>query len=86
MVNPKPDFSTKRIFFASYDILYTENKMSFKSIPGMLLRESNEYRRHLFVSLYTGKEIHSDAWMELPIYGDVLKIMEEPSKEGKTHF
>ena len=30
--------------------------------------------------LYTGKKIHSEYWLELPIYGDVVERLEDLSK------
>ena len=35
------------------------------------------------MSLCTGKEIHINYWMELPIYDDVVKRVEELEKKGK---
>ena len=35
------------------------------------------------MSLYTGKYIHSNYWLELPIDGEVVKRLEELSKIDK---
>ena len=35
------------------------------------------------MSLYTGKEINSNEWMELPLEDDVLKRAEVLEKNGK---
>ena len=35
------------------------------------------------MSIYIGKKIHIDDWVELPIYDDVVKRVEEIAKIGK---
>ena len=73
--NPNTDFNMKRIFFGSYDMVYTgtTKKPKIRNIPSIALRESNEYGGHFFMLLHTGKEIHSDLWVELSIYDEVVK-------------
>ena len=36
------------------------------------------------MSLYTVEEIHSNNWMELPIYNDVIKMVEEQAEKKKN--
>ena len=45
----------------------TANTIKYRRIPSLGFRESNEYRGHFFMSIYTVKEIHSKNWVELPI-------------------
>ena len=61
----------------------TENLMNRRIIPGIFGRESNEDGGHLFMSLYTGKVIHSNDWVELLIYDEVVTRIEELAKIEK---
>jgi hypothetical protein len=71
---PNPDFSHKRIVFGSYAIVYTgtDNTMNRRGVPAIALNESNDNGGHYFMSLYTGKRLHSYEWTELPIDDDVI--------------
>ena len=62
---PGTDFNMKIIFFGSYVMVYTGTTITLNriSMPSIALRESNEEGVHFFVSLYTGKEIHSNDWL-----------------------
>ena len=79
LVNPNPDFNMKITFFRYYAIVYTgiKNNLICRSIPEIVLRESRKDGEHLFMYLYTGKEIHIYEWMELLIYYGVVKRVEE---------
>ena len=46
---PGPDFNMKGIFFGYYDMVYidTANTLKIRSIPNIVLRESNEDGGHL---------------------------------------
>ena len=46
----------------------------------MELRDSKKSEGHLFMYLYTRKEIHIDDQVELNIGGNVVKRVEEPPK------
>lgn len=69
-----PDMNLKRISFGSYAMVYigTQNNMKRRGVPAIALRESNEAGGHYFMSLYTGKELHSNSWDELPIDDEVI--------------
>lgn len=81
-----PDASRKRISFGSYAMVYigTTNRMKARSVPGIALRESNQWGGQYFMSLYTGKRLHSFKWQELPIDQDVIDRVEQLAKmEGQ---
>ena len=50
----------------------TTDEMKRRSVPGITLNESNDHGGHYFMSLYTGKRLHSYQWTELPIDDDVI--------------
>ena len=54
---PKLYFNMKIILLVYYAMAYagTKNNMIRRSIPGIVLRESNKDGVNLFMSLYTGK-------------------------------
>ena len=72
----------KIILLVYYAMAYagTKNNMIRRSIPGIVLRESNKDGVNLFMSLYTGKQIHRYDWMELQIDDEVVKRVEEIAK------
>ena len=61
---PKPNMKHKRIVFGSHAMVYagTNNKMDARSLPAIALNLSNEHGGHYFMSLYSGKRIHSYEW------------------------
>ena len=75
----------RRILFGSYYRVYTgaTNTPTRRSITSISLKESNEDVGHFFVSLYTGKDIRSNDWLELPIDDKVVKRVEELEKMEK---
>ena len=70
----KPDFSKSHIAFGSYAMVYnvTNNDMTSRTIPAIALRPSNEHGGSYFMSLLSGKKIHSNQWKELPIPTEVI--------------
>ena len=76
---PKPNMKYKRIVFGSNALVYTgtNNNMDARSMPAIALNSSNEHGGHYFMSLYSGKRIHSYEWKELPIDEDVIDRVEE---------
>ena len=70
-----PDFNHGRIAFGSYALVYvgTKNNMKARSVPAIALRRSNELGGHYFMSLHTGKQLHSYHWRELPITDEVIE-------------
>ena len=51
----------------------TRNDMTSRSVPAIALQESNDFGGFYFMSLKTGKRIHSNKWSQLPIREDVVK-------------
>ena len=51
----------------------TRNDMTSRSVPAIALQESNNFGGFYFMSLETGKRIHSNKWSQLPIREDVVK-------------
>ena len=84
-----PDYNIKRIVFGSYAQVHlgTTNTMKHRSVPAVALRSSNESGGHYFMSLLSGKRIHSHNWTELPIDDDVIARVEElASKENQPEL
>ena len=83
---PKPDFTHKLIFFGSYAIVYTgtENNMNRRGVPSIALNESNDHGGHYFMSLYTGKRLHSYDWNELPIDEDVIDMIKNLAQTERS--
>jgi hypothetical protein len=75
---PNPDMNHNRIVLGSYAMVYigTKNDMSRRSVPAIALNPSNMHGGHYFMSLYTGKRLHSYEWDELPIDDEVIKRVE----------
>ena len=75
----------KRIFFGYYSMVYigTANKLKRIIIHIIDLRESNKDGGHFFMLLYTGKDIHSGNRVELHIYNEGVKRVEELSPNEK---
>jgi hypothetical protein len=71
---PSPDMNTKRIVYGSYAMVYigTKNNMTRRSVPAIAMSPSNKHGGHHFMSLYTGKKLHSYEWKELPIDMEVI--------------
>ena len=61
---PKPDCSKLRISFGSYAQVFdsTDNSMNKRSLPAIALKPSNNKGGYYFMSLYTGRQIHSYQW------------------------
>ena len=64
-----PDFNMNRIAFGSYALVYsgTTNRMDSRATPAISLYESNQEGGHYFLSLNSGKRLHSRKWVEIPI-------------------
>ena len=78
-----PDMSRKRINFGAYAMVHigTTNTMKRRSVPSIALRESNENGGYFFMSLHTGKRLHSNKWDELPIDDEIIKAVENIAEE-----
>lgn len=93
---PKPDCSKLKISFASYAQVFdsSDNTMYKRSIPAIALRPSNNQGGYYFMSLNTGRQIHSYQWIELPIMEHVIqrvhfmaKKQNQPKQINQTpHF
>ena len=83
---PKPNMKYKTIVFGAHAMVYTgtDNKMNARSIPAIALNASNEHGGHYFMSLYSGKRIHSYEWRELPIDEEVITRVEELAEEEEA--
>ena len=80
----KPDFNRKGIPFGGYTMVYTgtENNMISRTVSVISLKESNDMNGRYFMSLNTGKRIHSKNWDQLPIDEFVIdKVKELAAKE-----
>lgn len=81
----KPNMKYRHIVFGSHAMVFigTNNKMDTRSVPAIALNPSNQHDDHYFMSLYSGKQIHSYNWQEIPIDDDVTeRIRELAEKEG----
>jgi len=55
----------------------TNNKLDTRTLPVIALNLSYEHGCHYFISLYSGKRIHSYEWKELSIDEEVVDRVEE---------
>ena len=76
----------RAIVFGAHAMVYfgTNNRMDTRSIPAIALNASNEHGGHYFMSLYSGKRIHSYEWKELPIDEEVIARVEELAEEEEA--
>ena len=60
----KLDFGNKIIEFGAYAMVYlgTHKNMEKRSVPELVLKASNEEGGYFFMSLYSGKRLHSYIW------------------------
>jgi hypothetical protein len=82
----KEDFNKPRISHGSYAMVHkgTTNTMKRRSVPALALQHSNNRGGHYFMSLYTGKRLHSYNWIELPIDDEVIdRVHELAQNEGQ---
>ena len=76
---PNPYLSKPKIYFGAYALAYTKtnNYMTTRGVPDIAPQESNRQGGFYFMSLHSVKQIHSFNWKELPIYYDVINLIEE---------
>ena len=57
----KPNMKYKMIVFGTHTMVFigTNNNMNSRSVPAVALNPSNQYGGHYFMSLYSGKRLHS---------------------------
>jgi hypothetical protein len=86
-----PDCNRRRLPFGSYAMVYykTSNTMSKRTSPCISLGESNELDEMYFMSLETGKRLHSRIWIALPMndyvisqVNDLVEIERQPVMPG----
>ena len=82
----KLDFGDKRIEFGVYAMVYmgTKGNMKKRSVPAIALKASNEEGGYFFMSLYTGKRLHSYIWEETPIDQDTIDRADQLAREEKN--
>jgi len=80
---PKLDMNIKKIVYGTYAMVFigTKNNMARRSVPAIALYASNLHGGHYFMSLYTGKRLHSYEWEELPIDNEVIARVEQLASE-----
>ena len=86
---PKPNFNNPTIGFGRYALIHakTTNNMKGRSVPGIALRASNEWGGFYFMSLLSGKRIHSNNWTELPISEEVIaRVYELATHENQPEL
>ena len=59
----------------------THNNREIRSVPAISLKVSNEEVRYYFMSLYSGKRIHSYISEEIPIDQDTIDRVEQLTRE-----
>ena len=82
---PSIDYNTLQLDFGQYCEVHdgTTNTLTPRSIGAIALRPKNTSGSYYFMSLETGKVIHSNHWTELAITDSVIKRVEEiAEKEG----
>ena len=64
--------------------LGTKGNTKKRSVPEIALKASNEEGGYFFMSLYTGKRLHSYIWEEIPIHQDTIDRVDQLAREEKT--
>ena len=79
----KMDISLRTIAYGQYAQVHdgTDNTDRPRSIYGIAMYQKNEREGYAFMSLETGKLIHSNIWKQLPITPDVIERVESIAKE-----
>jgi len=77
--NPKPDCKQLRATFGAYcEVFVRTTRMNAqRSVSGIALRASNNRGGYYFMSLESGRRIHSFMWRELPIFDYVIGRVQE---------
>ena len=64
----------------------TKNTQRIRSVGAVALNPSSEKGGYCFMSLRTGKKLHSFIWTELPIIEEVITRADELGKEDKQQL
>ena len=69
---PRGDIN--RIPYGAYAEVYvgTKNTLDSRTVPGIALRESNGVGGHYFMSLESGRRLHSNKWVRMDISQDII--------------
>ena len=81
-----PDFRSKKILFGAYAIVFagTSNTMHQRGERAIALKETSRGGHYRFMSLDTGRVIHSYDWRELPINDFVInRVHDLALQEGQ---
>ena len=80
---PKPNMKYRRIVFGSHAMVFigTTNTLHTRSVPAVAINPSNYHGGHYFMSLYSGKRLHSYNWEELPIDDGVTDRLESLAED-----
>ena len=79
---PKLDYNTLKLDFGQYCQVHdgTNNTQKSRSVGAIALRPKNLHGSYYFMSLKTGRQIHSNNWIELPITQQVITHVEAIAK------
>ena len=61
----------------------TKGNTKKRSVPAIALKSSNEEGEYFFMSLYTGKRLHSYIWEEIPIDQDTIDRADQLARKEK---
>ena len=69
-----PDYNHKRITIEPYAMVYTgtTNDTKRRSVPSIAIKKSDNHGGRYFMSLCTGKLLHSYQWTKLTIYDEII--------------
>ena len=83
-----PDLSIKRITLGAYALAFvnSDNNMNSMSVPALSLSESNTTEGNYFMSLFIGKNFHSNQWEELPFDQQCIKLVDSFANEETQHL
>ena len=75
----KPNYKMRRVEFGAYAMVYvgTSNNMESRAVPCIAMDESNIFGGHRFLSLESGKVLHSNKWVCAPMDEFIIERIEE---------
>ena len=79
---PNPDMKKKNIPLGSHYHAWigTTNTMKKRTVPEILLNESNEHSSHYFMRIFTRKKLHFFEWEEFSTDNDLSSCEETLAK------
>ena len=85
LVEGKPNIDCNKSFvpFGAYTLVYigTNNTLDARTVAAIALNAANEFGGYYFISLETGKRIHSKQWDVLPISNNVIDTVNDLGNE-----